>query len=204
MLILATKWITNLTSIIQGTIFGKMFKIILFVCALAAICCVAITEAKRNTFNWAGHLQDSAHSKPPFGSVKGTFTVKSFSYPGTGKTGTLVGTLQVTKCIGSATCHAINGKTFRNFHLPVSAASAGAGSNRRMLASCSILHLNLGPLDLNLLGLVVTLNELNLNVIAQSGAGELLGNLLCAVANLLNGTALLSNLLDLINGLLHL
>lgn len=56
-------------------------------------------------------------------------------------------------------------------------------------ASCSILTLNLGPLHLNLLGLVVNLNQVNLNITAVSGPGNLLGNLLCSVANLLNGGA---------------
>jgi hypothetical protein len=55
--------------------------------------------------------------------------------------------------------------------------------------TCQILHLDLGPLDLNLLGLKVHLNEVVLDITAQSGAGNLLGNLLCAVANLLNNPA---------------
>jgi hypothetical protein len=57
-------------------------------------------------------------------------------------------------------------------------------------ASCPILNLVLGPLDLNLLGLTVHLNQVVLNITAVPGAGNLLGNLLCAVANLLNGTNL--------------
>jgi hypothetical protein len=57
-------------------------------------------------------------------------------------------------------------------------------------ASCNILHLVLGPLNLNLLGLNVSLNQVVLDVTAVPGAGNLLGNLLCAVANLLNGTGL--------------
>lgn len=56
--------------------------------------------------------------------------------------------------------------------------------------SCAILHLDLGPLDLNLLGLVVHLNEVVLDINAQSGPGNLLGNLLCAVAHLLDNNAL--------------
>lgn len=55
-------------------------------------------------------------------------------------------------------------------------------------ASCPILHLILGPLNLNLLGLHVTLNQVVLNIKAIPGAGNLLGNLLCDVSNLLNGT----------------
>ncbi|PSP41947.1 ABC transporter substrate-binding protein, partial [Halobacteriales archaeon QH_6_64_20] len=42
------------------------------------------------------------------------------------------------------------------------------------------------PLDLDALGLVVNLSEVELNIDAVPGPGNLLGNLLCAVANLLN------------------
>ena len=58
--------------------------------------------------------------------------------------------------------------------------------------TCQILHLVLGPLDLNLLGLQVHLNQVVLDITAQSGPGNLLGNLLCSVAHLLdnNGNVL--------------
>jgi hypothetical protein len=75
-------------------------------------------------------------------------------------------------------------------------------------ATCPILDLVLGPLHLDLLGLVVDLNQVHLQITAQSGAGQLLGNLLCAVANLLNPPALgnLTNLLqqivNILNGIL--
>jgi len=61
-------------------------------------------------------------------------------------------------------------------------------------ASCSILHLDLGPLDLNLLGLQVNLSEIVLDITAQSGAGNLLGNLLCTVTGLLDAGALAQTL----------
>jgi hypothetical protein len=47
--------------------------------------------------------------------------------------------------------------------------------------------LTLGPLDLNLLGLQVHLDRVVLDITAQSGPGNLLGNLLCSVAHLLDG-----------------
>ena len=52
--------------------------------------------------------------------------------------------------------------------------------------TCDILHLTLGPLDLNLLGLVVHLDQVVLDITAEQGPGNLLGNLLCAVAGLLD------------------
>lgn len=68
-------------------------------------------------------------------------------------------------------------------------------------ASCDVLHLVLAPLDLDLLGLKVHLDKVLLDVVAQSGAGNLLGNLLCAVTGLLDGglggqLGRLTNLLD--------
>lgn len=54
-------------------------------------------------------------------------------------------------------------------------------------AACPILNLDLGPLDLNLLGLQVDLAPVVLDVTAVPGAGNLLGNLLCAVSGLLDG-----------------
>lgn len=71
--------------------------------------------------------------------------------------------------------------------------------------SCSILDLTLGPLHLDLLGLVVDLNQVVLTVTAETGSGKLLGNLLCTVTGLLDGNAsanAIQRLLDLLNGLL--
>jgi hypothetical protein len=69
-------------------------------------------------------------------------------------------------------------------------------------ATCDILHLELGPLDLNLLGVVVHLNQVVLDIDAVSGPGNLLGNLLCSVAHLLDGGNLnaLANLLNQLLG----
>lgn len=68
--------------------------------------------------------------------------------------------------------------------------------------SCPILNLTLGPLNLNLLGLVVNIpNPIVLNITAVPGAGNLLGNLLCAVTNLLNNTGSGSGLTALLNNI---
>lgn len=66
-------------------------------------------------------------------------------------------------------------------------------------ATCDILHLDLGPLNLDVLGLQINLSQIVLDITAQAGAGNLLGNLLCAVANLLNNP---SGLADLLNRIL--
>jgi hypothetical protein len=70
--------------------------------------------------------------------------------------------------------------------------------------TCAVLHLTLGPLDLNLLGLLVHLNQVVLNIDAQSGPGNLLGNLLCAVAGLLDQGGPLTGLAGLLNNILRI
>jgi hypothetical protein len=70
-------------------------------------------------------------------------------------------------------------------------------------ATCDILHLDLGPLDLNVLGLQINLSQIVLDITAQAGAGNLLGNLLCAVVNLLNDPTGLSRLLNSILDILR-
>jgi hypothetical protein len=69
---------------------------------------------------------------------------------------------------------------------------------------CRILTLVLGPLDLNVLGLRVQLNRVELRITAIPGPGNLLGNLLCAIAGLLDGGlgGLLGQLIDLLNEIL--
>jgi len=71
---------------------------------------------------------------------------------------------------------------------------------------CDVLFLDIGPIFLDLLGLQVDLSQITLDVDAVSGAGNLLGNLLCAVAGLLDGPNPLgnavANLLGIINRLL--
>jgi hypothetical protein len=52
--------------------------------------------------------------------------------------------------------------------------------------ACSILSLNLGPINLNVLGLVIRTNEIQLRIDAVQGPGNLLGNLLCGITGLLN------------------
>lgn len=68
--------------------------------------------------------------------------------------------------------------------------------------TCDILHLELGPIDLDLLGLVVHLDKIVLDIDAHSGPGNLLGNLLCAVAHLLDSNGPLGQLIILLNQIL--
>jgi hypothetical protein len=57
--------------------------------------------------------------------------------------------------------------------------------------ACEVLDLRLGPITLDLLGLVVRTNRIQVRIDAVPGPGNLLGNLLCAITGLLDpqGTA---------------
>lgn len=99
------------------------------------------------------------------------------------------------------TVESINGRTLGD--APQAGRAGMAATAAAAPASCDILNLVLGPLDLNLLGLEVHLDQVVLDIVAKSGAGQLLGNLLCAVAGLLDGGSPLSGLLDQITGLLN-
>jgi len=97
-----------------------------------------------------------------------------------------------------------------NVAIPASVQqSTVPGMAKSAAVTCPILHLVLGSLNLNLLGLNVSLNQVVLDITAVPGAGNLLGNLLCSVSNLLNGTGTsglssgeLSGLLNIVNQLL--
>ena len=91
----------------------------------------------------------------------------------------------------------------------MSAPAAAAPGVAAAPGACDILNLDLGPLNLDILGLQVNLQRVVLDIVAQSGAGNLLGNLLCAVAGLLDGGPLagllgqLSTRLNQILGILN-
>ncbi len=74
---------------------------------------------------------------------------------------------------------------------------------------CSILALDLGPINLNLLGLVVRTNQIQLRIDAVQGPGNLLGNLLCGITGILNPSGAIANtplgqLTQILNALLAL
>jgi len=91
------------------------------------------------------------------------------------------------------------GTVSRTVTIPVNTTNAANAP-----LACGILNLTLGPLNLNLLGLVVTLNQVHLTITAVPGAGNLLGNLLCSLVGLLNGGGSLSAISALLNSILAL
>jgi hypothetical protein len=82
--------------------------------------------------------------------------------------------------------------------------NGGIGALSQHTGACPILELNIGAIHLDLLGLVVDLSPIDLTIVAQPGSGNLLGNLLCAVAGLLDpGPSPIAGLLQQIATLLN-
>ncbi len=121
------------------------------------------------------------------GTFTGVFNLQRFNVVNgvVSAVGTLTGTL---------TSNGVVTTILRTVTIPLNAAATQA--------ACDVLHLELGPLNLNLLGLVITLNQVVLDIDAQSGPGNLLGNLLCSVAGLLDNPGGLAALLNRILSIL--
>jgi hypothetical protein len=131
------------------------------------------------------------------GTFSGTLDIVSFAADQTGTavvaTGLVSGVLHLPSGDQTVTKELVT-------NIPVLLGNSGAKD--RPAPTCSILNLTLGPLDLNLLGLVIHLNQVHLTIDAQSGPGNLLGNLLCAIVHLLDGNPL-GDVLNQIVGLLN-
>jgi hypothetical protein len=123
------------------------------------------------------------------GSFAGTFTPSRF----TSQNGKLAATGVLTGTVRDLSGASI-GTVTRTISLPVTAAAA----------TCQVLNLVLGPLHLDLLGLVVDLNQVHLVITAVQSAGNLLGNLLCAITHLLDGNPTAGGLAALLNAILAL
>ena len=122
------------------------------------------------------------------GKFTGNFKIQKFSVVDNQivAVGTLTGTIQ--NAVGN-----VIGTVLRTISMIVTIPGA----------SCDILHLELGPLDLDLLGLQVHLDKIVLDIDADPSGG-LLGSLLCAVANLLDIGGPLANIANLLNQILAL
>ncbi|TML85017.1 MAG: hypothetical protein E6G08_16320 [Actinobacteria bacterium] len=170
----------------------KSLRLLAAVCALTAVGVLAFAStgvAARPASAQAAAVPIS--TTDPTGTFTGTFTITRFIAQNgqVAAVGTLVGT--VTNTVTGAVT-AIS----QDLILPLlGTASPG---------SCPVLHLELGPLDLDLLGVVVHLDKVVLDITAQSGPGNLLGNLLCAVSHLLDSNASATAIAGVLNNLLGL
>ncbi|MDN4527649.1 hypothetical protein [Fictibacillus fluitans] len=136
------------------------------------------------------------------GSFKGMLNINNLSYDqakGLLMSGSVKG--QAISKDGSST--AVNEK-FQNIPATLNESGGDMMSSAALAQpECDLLNLDLGPIFLDLLGLQLDLSEINLDLTAVPGAGNLLGNLLCAVAGLLDGDGLLGGGLDGVLGLLE-
>lgn len=139
------------------------------------------------------------------GSFNGTLRLQRFATSGGNLVAVGLLTGVVTQTLNGVTT---NASIVRTVTMPATVggqattAATAAPAAITAQATCDILHLDLGPLHLDLLGLVVDLNQIVLDITAESGAGNLLGNLLCAVTGLLDNPSGLANLLNQILAIL--
>jgi hypothetical protein len=122
------------------------------------------------------------------GTFTGTLTTSSFASANgvISAAGTITGTLTDTlgNVIGTLT------------NVPITIPLTG------FTGTCTILTLHTGAINLSLLGLNVSLSPIDLVITAIAAPGNLLGNLLCAVAHLLDTNGTLAQLVGLLNQIL--
>lgn len=158
------------------------------------------------SFDATGPVSDAANAV--VGNFAGTFTVTKFGFDQATHqllvTGVLNGTITYLNAATAPT--PISNQTLTTTAtLKKGGQVSSTGSMFQLAqASCGILLLDLGPLHLDLLGLVVDLNEVILNITAQSGANNLLGNLLCALTGLLDLPGAIAGIINLINSINNL
>ena len=183
--------------------------------AASLISATAGADSQKGNGSGKGSALLAAPSVPVHGvaddgtEFDGSFTLKEFQT----KKGVLYAVGRLTGDLGERN---VNNKRVM---LPVTGAVSEQNPPADLAAqqivptpgACDILTLALGPIDLDLLGLRVALDEVNLLIEAIPGAGNLLGNLLCAVAGLLDPgpiglpglvQGLLDSITNLLNGLL--
>lgn len=131
------------------------------------------------------------------GAFNGTLRITAFAVENNALVATGLVTGTVVTAAGAAS------SVVRTVTIPVMAGATGQAP-AAATAGCGILHLELGPLDLDLLGLVVHLDRVVLDITAVPGAGNLLGNLLCSVTNLLNSGGALTQIAALLNQIIGL
>ena len=69
-------------------------------------------------------------------------------------------------------------------------------------STCGVLHLDLGAVTLNVLGLQVTTQPISIDVSGTSGGSNVLGQLICTILDTVGNVIGLVNLLNQILGLL--
>ena len=198
--------------------FGRNTRLLAAAVALAVIGLVggagAQSASAQSTSNEFGTLKVSKVTGEAKNGTTfaGHYNVKRFVTTDSGRT-KAVGTLKGKLTKKNGDTDRVTKKGVKLLVRPAASSVTGLppapGTAAPAVVGCEVLDLVLGPLDLNLLGLQVHLDRVHLNITAVPGAGELLGNLLCAVAGLLDSSqlgnlgAVLTNLLNAILGILN-
>jgi hypothetical protein len=132
------------------------------------------------------------------GTIAGTFKISKFAAGGpTGivaigqLNGTITDTVGNTRSVVTSVAWPVTGRS----------ADGAAACDTDSTRACDILELVLGPLHLDLLGLVIDLNQVVLTITGTTGAGDLLGNLLCAITGLFDAASIGQQLVNLLNQL---
>ena len=155
---------------------------------LALVLCLALFAPLSSTAATTNSLAIPVTSTGTGGTFNGVFNLTGFTV----QNGQLIANGIVTGTLTNAA-----GAVTSVLQTVSAAVTSSSGS-------CTILHLVIGPINLNILGLTVTTNQIVLDISAQPGPGNLLGNLLCDVANLLNNpNQTLANLLNQVVSILR-
>jgi hypothetical protein len=184
----------------------QLKKYFAFVLAALVIATTALPSlAQAPTTTGAGVTVPVQGTARGAGRVAGTFTIQRFVDNG-GQLGAF-GTLVLTTAQGqTAVTQVVMPVTAT--HAPAAATTTSAVA---IQAVCEVIDLTLGPLDLNLLGLVVHLDTVHLDVDANPAGGllgQLLSGLLCGsdlaaiFGNLTTLVGFLNSVLQALGGIL--
>lgn len=166
----------------------------------------AHVEQERESDN-ARKRQEKYIATPITGTINGlAFTAEYRITEFVAKNDVLYAIGTLNNIAGTGLPEAVSGLAGKEISLPVqtpprtsTASTEDASAAAAAVGSCDVLFLQLGPLDLDLLGLQVHLDQVTLNIDAATGSGNLLGNLLCAVTGLLDGVGSLVAIAQLLN-----
>jgi hypothetical protein len=186
----------------------KKVMLTMAVMLLVASVAAAAPASKTLTLPVTGQFTDAAGG---IGKFTGTVKITEFAPSGNQivARGYVLGTL--TDSAGVSLGSVVKAVSIPVDLTGVTGASAARvrGLALRTNATCDIVGLVLGPLHLDVLGLVVDLNQVVLDITGETGSGNLLGNLLCSLLGLLDGAGalvdisqLLNQILDVLSGIL--
>jgi hypothetical protein len=170
---------------------------VLMLAAISALLCAGLLGAP--AMAGAATAKKKATTSAMTTPITGT-AANGKAFTGTFKVKRFITRNQQTYALGTLTGRIGSRKVpAHSVQIPVSVATPAAA---RAAATCQILDLVLAPIDLNLLGLKVHLDRVHLNISAESGPGNLLGNLLCSITGLLDPSPVGTQLTQLLNVIL--